>query len=505
LQFIKSQLTRPDSIMYRIQKINTGFGSDRGVFAPAASGTNQLFITSTEKDSVAAGMNPYHNRLFIANYSGDSLQIADRISFESVDSSMNQGTASLSADGNVLYFTQWKRESGISTASIYYSKKTANGWSTPTALTSVNQPAHNSKQPFCSADGKYLFFSSDRTGGLGKFDIWYAPLQADGTTGTPVNAGAMLNTKENEQSPFYHDATKTLVFASDRTPGMGGYDLYSSKGAVTEWKAAENMGYPVNSSRDDVYFFTSGKENLLTNALFSSDRGSECCLATYTVTKAPKDKMITGLVRDCASNEVMPEATVIMKDATGRTLEATTDADGKYSFQLAGEGLRQVVINKEKYKEKTADVVAETVNENNWRTDTIYNAAVCIDKKLVIKVENVITLHFEFNSSMLRDKEIAQLDSIYNILMEDTAATIQISGYTDGLGTVDYNKVLSDKRAKACADYLIQRGIDASKISFESFGSCCPVEMELINGRDNPDGRSLNRRALVNISRSNQE
>ena len=96
---------------------------------------------------------------------------------------------------------------------------------------------------------------------------------------------------------------------------------------------------------------------------------------------------------------------------------------------------------------------------------------------------------------------MAQLDSIYNVLMEDSAATLQVSGYTDGLGSAIYNQKLSDKRAKACADYLIQKGIDSARITFESFGACCPVEMELINGRDNPDGRSMNRRALINISK----
>lgn len=94
-----------------------------------------------------------------------------------------------------------------------------------------------------------------------------------------------------------------------------------------------------------------------------------------------------------------------------------------------------------------------------------------------------------------------QLDSIYNVLVETPSTKVQISGYTDGLGSVEYNKKLSDKRAKACADYLIAKGIEASRISFESFGACCPVEMELINGRDNPDGRSMNRRALINIDK----
>jgi outer membrane protein OmpA-like peptidoglycan-associated protein len=90
-------------------------------------------------------------------------------------------------------------------------------------------------------------------------------------------------------------------------------------------------------------------------------------------------------------------------------------------------------------------------------------------------------------------------------LVENPKATIQVSGYTDGLGSVEYNKILSDKRAKACADYLIAKGIDASRISFESFGACCPVEMEMINGRDNPDGRSMNRRALINIDKPAEE
>jgi outer membrane protein OmpA-like peptidoglycan-associated protein len=123
------------------------------------------------------------------------------------------------------------------------------------------------------------------------------------------------------------------------------------------------------------------------------------------------------------------------------------------------------------------------------------------EKKLVIKAENVVTLYFDFDKNILKDREKEILDSIYNVLMENNTASIQISGYTDGLGTEDYNNKLSDRRAKACADYLIKKGISRDRISFVSFGKCCPVEMELINGRDNPDGRSKNRRALINISK----
>jgi OOP family OmpA-OmpF porin len=503
LQFIKGQVTKPDSALYHVQKINPSFGTGKGVFAPVASLVNQFTITSTERDSVAVGMNPYRNRLFHSVLTDSGLLNMEPVTIASIDSSLNQGAASISADGNYLYFTQWKKEKGQAISSIYYSGKTAEGWSEPRLLSSVNEQGSNSKQPFCSADGKYLFFASDRADGFGNFDIWYAQLQPDGTTGQPENAGAVINTAGNEQAPFYHTGTGTLVFASDGIPGMGGYDLFTSKGGAHEWKAAENMGYPVNSPRDDVYFFTSGKKALLDQAFFSSDRGSECCLGTYAVTKTPKKIMITGMIRDCSNNEPVADAAVTMKDAAGKTMQATTTADGKYSFELNSDNdQHELFVTKEKYTEKNAGITVEGCNEINWQTDTLYNSALCLEKKLEIKVENIVVVHFDFDQSQINDRGIAQLDSIYAILMEDSLATIQISGYTDGLGSVEYNKILSDKRAKACGDYLVQRGIDTGRVSFESFGACCPVEMELLDGRDNPDGRSKNRRALINIDKS---
>jgi outer membrane protein OmpA-like peptidoglycan-associated protein len=500
LEFIKSQLARPDSVLYHLQKLNTSFGTEKGIFAPVAISANQFILTSTETDSVAKGTSPYHNRLFNATFSNNGLQNIEPVAIESLDASLNQGVAS--ANANYLYFTQWKKDNGQVISSIYYSTKKQNGWSTPVLLTSINQAGYNSKQPFCTADGKYLFFASDREGGHGNFDIWYAPLQADGTTGTPSNAGAVVNTKGNEQAPFYHSANSTLIFSSDRAPGMGGYDLFSSKGWETQWQAPENMGHPINSSRDDLYFFAPENGALLNQAIVTSDRGSECCLAAYAVSKAPKKQMMTGVIRDCRDNEPVENATVVMKDASGKTLSVTTGVDGKYSFELNGnikEG--QLLVSKDKYNEKTENISIEGIDGTNWQTDILKNADVCIEKKLVIKVENIVTVYFDFDKSEIKERGISQLDSIYNVLTEDTTLNIQISGYTDGRGSVEYNKILSDKRAKACADYLIQRGIDAGRISFESFGACCPVEMELLNGRDNPDGRSMNRRALINIDK----
>jgi outer membrane protein OmpA-like peptidoglycan-associated protein/tetratricopeptide (TPR) repeat protein len=503
LQFIKTQLVKPDSVLYHIQKINTSIG-DKGIFAPVAMNSSQYLFTSTQTDSVAPNTNPYHNRLFNSTLTTDGLQNAEPLLIESIDSAYNQGAASISADGKYLYFTQWKKENGKNVSAIYFSNKITSGWSKPQLLTSLNEQGYNSKQPFCTADGKYLFFASDRKGSKGGFDIWYAPLLTDGTTGEAVNAGS-VNSSSNEQAPFYHVGSNTLVFASDRTPTMGGFDLFSSKGNFSEWKSPENMGYPVNSSRDDIYFFATENKNLLNNAIVSSDRGSECCLSTYTVTKAPKKKIVTGVILDCANNEPLADAQVTMKDAFGKTLQATTSTDGKYSFDVNNEAdQHQIIVSKEKYNEKTVDAVIESVDESNWQTDVLHNTNLCLEKKFVLKVENVVTVYFDFDKSDLRDRGVEQLDSIYTVMTDNPSYTLQISGYTDGKGSVEYNKKLSDKRARSCADYLIEKGIDPSRMSFESFGACCPVEMELLNGRDNADGRAKNRRALININKPDE-
>jgi outer membrane protein OmpA-like peptidoglycan-associated protein len=160
-----------------------------------------------------------------------------------------------------------------------------------------------------------------------------------------------------------------------------------------------------------------------------------------------------------------------------------------------------ITVNKELYEDTIAVVAIAKTDETNLLTDKLFNTDIYIDKKFVLKAENVVTVYFDFDMHNLKPEAVRKLDSVYTVLTELPAATLQISGYTDGKGSDDYNKKLSDKRARACADYFIQKGIAANRISFESFGACCPLEMELINGRDNPDGRSKNRRALINLTK----
>ena len=501
LKFITTELARPDSILYKVNR--TDISSAPGAYAIFFTDNNNALLTAIQKDSAEQGVNPFHNRIFTGKMNNGQVENPAVLHIEGMNPLFSQGAATMKPDGSMIYFTQWQKVNGKTISSIYYSKKKGNSWSRAMPLNVVNQNGRNSKQPFCSADGQYLFFASDRKGSIGNFDIWYSTLNSDGTTGTPVNAGPAINTAGNEQAPFYHPGTSTLVFSSDRSPGMGGYDLFSSKGRETNWSAAENMGNPVNSPRDDIYFFTGSKDELLTNALIGSDRGSECCLGIYYVAKSSKDKFIEGMVKDCETNQPMEGAEVILEDATGNKWTSVTDAAGKYLFTINGKNTEgSLLVMKASYENKTSTLATGSTTET-LLTETKTIPEICMaKKKQEIIVNNVIPVYFDFDRSELTQSGKLQLDSIYTVMITDEKVALQISGYTDGQGSEVYNRALSDKRAKACAGYLITKGIAASRMTFEAFGSCCPVQMEQINGRDNQDGRALNRRALINIIRN---
>lgn len=500
LQFIKSQILRPDTVLFNVKKLEAGTSNGGGVYGLFMVGQNDIFFTGTKVDtSSAAGQNPNHNRIFHSFLNDGRTELVEPLVIEGLDATMNQGAVTMSPGGAHIYFTQWKKGTAAVKPALYFSSKTAGGWSKPALLHTVNINGYASQQPFCSADGKFLFFASDRVGGLGKMDIWYAPLQADGTTGAPVNAGALINTAGNEQSPYFQSSSGQLVFASDNKPGMGGFDLYVAPGNIDTWDVPVNMGFPVNSVRDDVYFFAPEGEALLANAFVSSDRDESCCLASYAITKQPKKKMISGYVQDCETKAPVQAASILLKDGQGTTT-IKTGADGRYAFELKSSITDyQLLVQKDSYKDQTANLLIERSDVKGWLIDDLFNSTICLEKKPVLKVENVVSVYFDFDRSELKARGIAQLDSIYTHFMQDEKVTLQISGYTDGRGTEAYNKVLSDKRAKACASYLMAKGVAPERISFASFGACCPIEMELINGRDNPDGRALNRRALINI------
>jgi outer membrane protein OmpA-like peptidoglycan-associated protein len=505
LQYIRSQLAAAGAGLVTSSKLKTPGSFEKGAFAVRAVSGNKYLVSSTRTDTAKVkGVNPHTSRLFYGTLKNDSLDQLTPVVLPVANISDNQGVASFTADGNRIYFTQWKKEKGRIVSNIYYIiNRGDSGWTRPALLPQVNIDGFSSKQPFCSADGIYLYFASDRPGGSGGFDIWYAPIYEDGSAGTPVNAGPGINTAGDEQAPFYHTRSGTMVFATNGRPGMGGYDLFSVRGSDKAWGEPRNMGYPINSSRDDIYFFAPEDTALLASAIVGSDRGTGCCLENYLIKRSSRNKRLTGLVRDHKDNTPVADAAIVLTDPSGKTWTTKTDDKGNYSFDTIHNDYSnyRITISKQYYNDTTDVVKINDTAEVSLLTDQLVNTDMYIDKKFILNVETVVTVYFDFDKSNLKTEAVNKLDSVYNVMVQFPSFTLQISAYTDGKGTEEYNKKLSDRRARSCANYFIDKGIKASRITFESFGACCPLELELINGRDNPDGRSRNRRALINISK----
>jgi OOP family OmpA-OmpF porin len=505
LQYIRKQLAATGSGQVTSSKIRTPGSFEKGAFAVRAVSNNKYLVSSTKTDTAGVkGVNPHTSRLFYGTLKNDSLDQLTPVVFPVAGISDNQGVASFTADGNRIYFTKWKKEKGRIISNIYYIiNRGDSGWTRPVLLPRVNIEGFSSKQPFCSADGVYLYFASDRPGGSGGFDIWYAQIYEDGSADDPVNAGPGVNTAGEEQAPFYHTSSGTMVFATNGRLGMGGYDLFSVKGSDKAWGVPRNMGYPINSSRDDIYFFAPEDTALLATAIVGSDRGTGCCLENYLIKRSFRNKRLTGLVRDHKDNSPIADASIILTDPSGKTWETKTDDKGNYLFDTVHNDYSnyRITITKKHYSDTVDVVKIIDTAEANLFTDQLVNTDMYINKKFILNPENVVTVYFDFDKSKLKTEAKNKLDSVCLVLAQFPSSTLQISAYTDGKGTDEYNKKLSDRRARSCARYFIHKGIKASRITFESFGACCPLELELIDGRDNPDGRSRNRRALINISK----
>lgn len=277
LPFIREQLQQKEQSDYHIRKASAALNAGGASYAPVWAG-DQLLYTSTKESN-------YTNRIYLAK---DTTAVTSRAGIPQA-AKTHQGAVSIAADGNVMYLTQWTTADGKKSAAIYTSRKEGDKWSEPVKLDAViNVAGANTQQPFIMADGRHLLFASDRAGGLGGYDLWSAELDAAGKPLSVQNLGPAINTSSDEEAPFFHPASGTLVFASNGRTGMGGFDLYYAKGSLTKWETPVNFGYPVNDVKDDMYFFSRSKsEYILEDAWFSSDRSAECCLELFSLHLAP--------------------------------------------------------------------------------------------------------------------------------------------------------------------------------------------------------------------------
>jgi len=406
----------------------------------------------------------------------------------------NEGAQSITQDGKFLFFTGCNRPDGLGHCDIYIAVKKGDDWGKPVDLSPpVNTPGWES-QPSISADGRTLYFVSNRKGGYGGYDIWKSTITDKGW-GEPENLGPNINTQFDEQSPFIHADDSTLYFCSNGWPGLGGMDLFVSRlGKDGKWQKPTNLGYPIN---------TNGDENGLTltaegsHAFFSSnnlDGYGGYDIYTFELPATLRPHIVTyvkGLVKDAKDKHPLEAAVEIVdlqkndavyqdySDAEKGGFLATLTTGKNYGLNISKSGYLF-------YSQNFSLVGHEAKNP--------YNISVLLEP---IEIGNTVILNnifFDTNKFDLKDESISELQKLVDFLTVNPTLHIEISGHTDNVGNNQANQVLSENRAKSVYSYLIQNKIDASRLVYKGYGETQPVAPN-----DTEEGRKKNRRTEFKI------
>ncbi|MBW7867056.1 MAG: OmpA family protein [Brumimicrobium sp.] len=384
---------------------------------------------------------------------------------------------------NVIIYNRWENENpnGVS---MYLGRMLDFKFFESYKLDSViNYPGSQNINPYVTEDGKWLYFSSNRPGGKGGFDIWRIKIDATGLpSGTPENLGYPVNTEFDEKTPFYHSIGNILYFSSTGHNSIGGLDIFQSKFNLDDstFMAPTNMGEPINSSQDDAYLIW---DKNMKHGFFSSDR-EPCeaghCYDIYTIENAPIRIYIEGYVYDMATNEIIPGASLTFKDVRGTIPDftLTSDAKGFYHTELIQQSEIFIVAKKKDYFADATNIDTRNITKSTTLKHDFYLEQIPQDE---IKIEGI---EYDFDSANLRPKSKEVLDKLYEFIKLNDNLTIQINSHTDCRGSDTYNQKLSQRRAQSCVDYLVkEKGIEKERLIAIGYGESRPAYRTDENGR----------------------
>jgi len=457
---------------------DTAINARGGAFAASYAEEGSILFSSarplsSKGDVQATNSNIYKVLLDNKGKSADEIKSVSPM----INSENNEGAGVLSPDKNKLYFTRWNYDAENPECAIYVSKFFNGQWLTPRKLgDKINVPGYRSMHPSLSPDGTTLYFSSDRPGGLGKFDIWYCKLdEADNTTEV-LNPGKNVNTRENEETPYLHPMN-FLYFSSDGHPGLGGLDVFKvqlEEGAFV--LPVKNLGSPMNSSHDDAYYISDPTSQI---GFISSDRRAcaECgdgnCYEIYYFIDKPIVVTISGKVFVEETNEPLANCMVSFIDVseTYDPIFVFTDDKGDY----------KTLLNREVEYYATAQKIgffkdAVTLNTMNIKqsTDLIQDFNFQL-KTIPAGAINIPGIEYDLGSATLRPHSKIILDSLVDFLNLNDNLVVEISSHTDVRGSDVSNMILSEARAKSVVDYLIEHGIEKERLVAKGYGETKPL------------------------------
>ena len=455
-------------------------------FPALTADQNMMFFTAVPKKQ-------------IENRTGEDIFVSIKIDGEwgepmplSINTQANEGTCSISADGKVLVFTSCQGRKSYGSCDLYITERIGKEWTEPLNMGEyINSPYWDS-QPSLSADGRTLFFVSNRNK-KNNHDIFVSYRNEQGQW-TPAQAlPPPINTNKDEFSPFIHANGKTLFFSSEGHIGMGGLDLYSSEFENNQWTAPKNLGYPINTYLDQVSIFVTadGKKGYYGDRK-TKNNIEEAIIMEFdmpeAITVQIKTQYLKGRVLDAKTKKILEAEIDLINLANDKTESSITSdkVTGEYLMVLNEQTEYALEVRKRGYAFKSmrfdfSDKKAEDLKPIEM--DILLNP---IEKGTIFVLNNIF---FDSGKWELREKSKAELKELIRFMQENPEVRGEISGHTDNVGDKKANQELSLKRAKSVYDYLLQGGLDAKRLTYKGYGETQPTAPN-----DTEENRQLNRR-----------
>ena len=478
------------------------FNSGRSDYSPMYYGTDydRLYFTSSnekatgENHSDITGMK--NSDIFYSRKNEFGQWMKPEMLEGEINTEADEGVVSFSPDGVTMYLTKAvKSDNSDTNVEIYYSTRSDATWSAPEKFVIVNDSITATGHPAVSADGRYLYFTSDMPGGYGGLDIWRIDIKD--RKGTLHNMGPQINTAGNEMFPYSRNDS-LFYFSSDGHPGFGGLDLYKATlNSTYDFWNVENMGLPINSSGDD-FGITFGKGE---TGFFSSNRGDARGYDhIYSFSLPDIHTTISGYVID-REEEPVADAVIRIVGEDGSNRIAYVKDDGSFVFEL-GRGIKYIMkAGAEGYINVKQEFESDLAEED---------AEYIIDFVLTpVNVPQVIeNIFYDFDKATLRPESKDALDEIILMLKENPNITIEMSSHTDRKGSDEYNMALSQRRAQSVVDYLIKAGIEEERLTPVGYGESVPKMVTKRIHREYPhfeEGVILNEEFIETLSSEDKE
>ena len=403
----------------------------------------------------------------------------------------NEGGGSLSIDNNMLLFTKCFKVSGnYNNCDIFFSIKVDGKWGAVQSFDKNICPIYSwESQPSISSDGNTIIFASDREGGYGGIDLYQISKNRFGEWSEPQNLGPKINSLKNEKSPFLHVDGKTLFFASDNFPSLGGYDIfYSRKDSLNKWQKPINIGYPINTSSNEISLFvsTDGQKAIFASSNLDGVGGWDLySFDLYNDAKPQRVFFLKGDVLDIGGN-IINDLEIEIKNIRTKEVQKVKVNNGKYagSLTLGKKDDVLITIKKEGYAFNSKYV-------SHFDSSFISPQKVDFLLNEIVEGQSFVlnNIYFDLDSYEINKVTSSIVMEFADYLKNNKSLMISINGYTDDIGETAYNQKLSEKRAFAVYNELIKNGVEAKRLRYQGFGESKPK-----NNNSNEEERKLNRR-----------